>query len=144
MLKPYRFYFICQVWPESLQLDWFERTRFEDIPFDHITPDQKANWINLTDNDFDSLLPLIDKEVKAEKSQEAVFQLFSRGVATQRDEWVYDFSKEVLIERMKYFVEVYGDRLENGVTRELDIKWDTDLESYLKRKISKKFRAISF
>jgi predicted helicase len=39
-------------------------------------------------------------------------------VATLRDEWVYDFSKEALIKRMKYFVEVYGDRLEHGVKRE--------------------------
>ena len=121
------------------KLDWFERTKFEDIPFDHITPDQKANWINLTNNDFDTFLPLIDKEVKAGRSQKAVFQLFSAGVKTQRDEWVYDFSKDALIERMKYFVEVYSDRLENGVERELDIKWDRELEKYLDRRISKKF-----
>jgi predicted helicase len=109
---------------------WFERAQFEQIPFDHITPDQKANWINLTDNDFDSFLPLIDKEVKAGRSQEAVFRLFSAGVKTQRDEWVYDFSKDALIERMKYFVEVYQEQLEKGVRRELDIKWDADLENY--------------
>ena len=122
------------------KLDWFDRIRFEGIPFDHITPDQKENWINLTDNDFDSFLPLIDKKVKAEKSQEAVFQLFSSGVKTQRDEWVYDFSKEALIERMKYFVEVYSDRLENGVRRELNIKWDRELEKYLERRISKEYK----
>jgi len=122
------------------KLDWFERTKFEDIPFDHITPDQKANWINLTDNDFDTFLPLIDKEVKAGRSQQAVFQLFSAGVKTQRDEWVYDFSKDALIERMKYFVEMYGDRLENGVEKELDIKWDSDLTSYLSRNIQKQFK----
>jgi predicted helicase len=81
------------------KLDWFERTKFEDIPFDHITPDQKANWINLTDNDFDSFLSLIDKEVKAGKSQKAVFQLFSRGVGSYRDEWVYEKSNGTLILR---------------------------------------------
>jgi predicted helicase len=134
------FYFTLQdEQTKEEKLDWFERTKFEDIPFDHITPDQKANWINLTDNDFDTFLPLIDKEVKAGRSQKAVFQLFSAGVKTQRDEWVCDFSKDALTERMKYFVEVYSDRLENGVKRELDIKWDPDLESYLRREISKKF-----
>ena len=134
------FYFTLQdEQTKEEKLDWFERTKFEEIPFDHITPDQKANWINLTNNDFDTFLPLIDKEVKAERSQQAVFQLFSCGVATQRDEWVYDFSKDALIERMKYFVEVYSDRLENGVERELDIKWDRELEKYLDRRISKKF-----
>jgi predicted helicase len=127
------FYFTLQdEQTKEEKLDWFERTKFEDIPFDHITPDQKANWINLTDNDFDTFLPLIDKEVKAGRSQKAVFQLFSAGVKTQRDEWVCDFSKDALTERMKYFVEVYSDRLENGVKRELDIKWDPDLESYLR------------
>ncbi|MGV0028779.1 type ISP restriction/modification enzyme [Phormidesmis priestleyi] len=140
MSKAKIFYFTLQdEQTKEEKLDWFERTKFEEIPFDHITPDQKANWINLTDNDFDTFLPLIDKEVKAGRSQQAVFQLFSRGVATQRDEWVYDFSKDALIERMKYFVEVYNDRLENGVERELDIKWDRELEKYLDRKISKKF-----
>ena len=140
MSKAKIFYFTLQdEQTKDEKLDWFERSRFEAIPFDHITPDQKANWINLTDNDFDTFLPLIDKEVKAGQSQEAVFQLFSSGVKTQRDEWVYDFSKEALIERMKYFVEVYGNRLENGVRRDLDIKWDADLERYLERGIKKKF-----
>lgn len=140
MSKAKIFYFTFQdQQTKEEKLEWFEQTRFEKIPFDHITPDKKENWINLTDNDFDSFLPLIDKEVKAGRSQEAVFQLFSRGVATQRDEWVYDFSKEALIERMKYFVEVYQDRLENGAKQELDIKWDRELEKYLGRKISKIF-----
>jgi len=121
------------------KLEWFEQTRLEQVPFEHIAPDRKHNWVNLTDNDFDDFLPLIDKQVKAGKSQEAVFQLFSRGVATQRDEWVYDFSKEALIERMKYFVEVYQERLKDGKRRKLDIKWDRELDKYLKRRVSKKF-----
>ena len=142
MKKAKIFYFTLQdEQTKEEKLNWFQQTSFEKIPFDYITPDQKSNWINLTDNDFDTLLPLIDKEVKAGKSQEAVFQLFSRGVATQRDEWVYDFSKEALIERMKYFVDVYQERLSENIRRELDIKWDPDLESYLKRGICKKFES---
>jgi len=134
------FYFTLQdEQTKEEKLDWFERTKFEEIPFDHITPDQKANWINLTDNDFDSLLPLIDKEVKAGKSQKAVFQLFSRGVGSYRDEWVYALSKEALIEQMKYFIEVYQERLKKSVRRELDIKWDADLERYLERGILKTY-----
>ena len=143
MSKAKIFYFTMQdEQTKEEKLDWFERTKFEDIPFDHITPDQKANWINLTDNDFDSFLSLIDKEVKAGKSQKAVFQLFSRGVGSYRDEWVYDFSKELLIKRMEYFVEVYQERLENAIRRELDIKWDADLERYFERKVLKKYDPV--
>ena len=86
---------------KDAKLEWLERVSFEKIEFDNINPDGKGNWINLTDNDFDSFLPLVDKEVKAGKSEKAIFKLFSRGVATQRDEWVYDFSKNILIIRIK-------------------------------------------
>jgi predicted helicase len=142
-MKAKIFYFTLQKeQTKEEKLEWFANKKFAEIPFDHITPDEKANWINLTDNDFDSFLPIIDKDVKAERSEEAIFQLFSSGVKTQRDEWVYDFSKEALTERIKYFVEVYQDRLENSVKREFDIKWDTDLERYLERRIVKEFQNL--
>jgi hypothetical protein len=45
---------------------------------------------------FDTLMPMASKTAKAAKkpSQEkAIFKLFSPGVATNRDEWVYEDSK---------------------------------------------------
>jgi predicted helicase len=71
------------------KLDWFRTTKLRNIDFQRVYPDVKNNWINQADNDFESLLPLVDKEVKAGKAGEAVFQLFSLGVVTARDEWVY-------------------------------------------------------
>ncbi|MFG3816049.1 type ISP restriction/modification enzyme [Limnothrix redekei LRLZ20PSL1] len=105
-----------------------------------IRPDAKQNWINQTDNDFDQLLPLVDKEVKAGRGDRCVFRLFSAGVKTQRDEWVYDFSRESLEQKVKYMIAAYQERLKTGKRREsLDMKWDEDLETYLKRGIQKKF-----
>lgn len=93
MSKAKIFYFTLQdEQTKEEKLDWFERTRFEEIPFDHITPDKRANWINLTDEVYDNFVPLIDKRSKRENTIQAVFELFSRGVETGRDEWVYDFS----------------------------------------------------
>ena len=118
MKKAKIFYFTLQdEQTKEEKLDWFERTRFEQIPFDHITPDQKSNWINLTDNDFDSLLSLIDKDVKAGKSEQAVFVLFSRGVETTRDEWVYDFSRIGLISKIKFFIENYDKSIDKKSQR---------------------------
>jgi len=122
------------------KIKYIESTSFQDIPFDHITPDQKTNWINLTDNDFDTFLPLIDKQVKAGKSQEAVFKIFSAGVKTQRDEWIYDFSKDALIEKIKYLIDGYMEQLKHGTTREFDIKWDSETIQYIHRKIPKFFK----
>ena len=61
---------------KDAKLEWLERVSFEKIEFENINPDSKGNWINLTDNDFDSFLALMDKEVKAGKSEEAVFKIF--------------------------------------------------------------------
>lgn len=94
---------------------------------EEIRPDPKNNWINQTHNDFDSLLPLIDKHTKAAKTQRserAIFKLFSAGVKTQRDEWVYDFSPKALETKMKFFVEQYEGVRKSGSTQaEHPIKW---------------------
>ncbi|MCC5644621.1 hypothetical protein LC607_17080 [Nostoc sp. CHAB 5824] len=41
--------------------------------------ERSLNWINQTNNGFDNLLPLVDKDVKAGKAQKAIFKLFSSG-----------------------------------------------------------------
>jgi predicted helicase len=110
---------------------------------EEIKPDPKNNWINQTHNDFDSLLPVIDKNTKAAKSkrsERAIFKLFSRGVATQRDEWVYDFSSKALEAKMKFFVEQYERERITGKHQTKDlIKWDRELDKYLNRGIEKHF-----
>ena len=54
---------------------------------------------------------------------------------------MYGFSEKELANKASYFVEVYQDRFENSSRRELDIKWDRELEKYLVRQISKTFEA---
>lgn len=122
------------------KLAYLSEYKIHDMPFEHIAPDKKNNWINLTDNDFDDLLPLIDKDVKAGKGKKALFELFSSGLKTQRDEWVYDFDKNNLENKMKYFVEIYEKTRANPKTPEKNkIKWDRELDKYLERGIEKSF-----
>jgi predicted helicase len=40
---------------------YFSSQKFRDLGFTHLKPDNNGNWINQSDNDFDSLLPLVDK-----------------------------------------------------------------------------------
>lgn len=122
------------------KLEFLAKTKFNQLEFLHIIPDQNNNWINQTDNDFDSLLPLIDKEVKSGKAETAVFKLFSSGLKTQRDEWVYDLSLQNLTEKIKYLISIYQNTLKDPDFQDkFTIKWDADLSQYLKRKISKSF-----
>jgi predicted helicase len=119
---------------------YFSSQKFRDLAFTHIKPDDNGNWINQADNDFDSLLPLVDKDVKAGKGESAVFKLFSSGLKTQRDEWVYDLSENALEEKIKFLIQVYQATLKDPKYPDKHkIKWDRELNKYLDRKISKTF-----
>jgi len=125
------------------KLKYLRETEFREISFKHIRPSKKHNWLKLADNNFEDLIPLIDKGVKKGKSQEALFKIFSRGVASQRDDWVYDVNKDHLKKKMKYFVDIYQQTLdaEGEFEDKYLIKWDRELEKYLNRNIEKSFDA---
>ena len=120
--------------------NFISNTKINQINFEHIIPDKRNNWINQTNNDFDELVPLIDKDVKAGKSEQAIFKLFSSGVKTQRDEWVYDFFKDNLEDKMRFAIDVYQQTLEDKDYPDKDkIKWDRELTKYFSKRISKEF-----
>ena len=84
-----------------------------EIAFEEIRPDAKHNWINLTGNDFDSLIPIATKETKAAKKtwqEKAIFKLFSLGVSTNRDEWVYD-DDPASVEKVRFLIDAYDSLL---------------------------------
>ena len=79
------------------------------LAFDEVQPDKNSNWVNLTSNDFETLIPLASKDAKeaTKLSQEkAVFKLTSNGVVTARDEWMTDFSHSVLGAKTAYFCDI--------------------------------------
>ncbi|GAB4035432.1 hypothetical protein GCM10028774_24790 [Spirosoma jeollabukense] len=127
-------------WTRKEKLSWFDEHHLKEIDFDFIIPDAKQNWINQSENDFETLLPIIDKRAKGKGTAQSVFKLFTSGIKTQRDEWVYDFNKEALSKRMAFFIDVYNLTLNKlNFENKFDIKWDRELEGYLKRRVSKKF-----
>ncbi|HEX9926647.1 MAG TPA: type ISP restriction/modification enzyme, partial [Anaerolineae bacterium] len=121
--------------PADEKQNYLRDNNFEDLSFEHIVPNKRHTWINQTENDWDDLLLLFDR-----KTKETVFNVFSNGVKTQRDEWVYDFSNEALVEKMGFFVDVYRQTLQNpDYPDRFQIKWDADMTRYWERGISKTF-----
>ena len=118
-------------WHKDKKLQWFIENPLQKISFDIIRPDKTANWINLSDNDFETFIPTISKQ-----KINQIFELFSNGVATQRDEWVYDFSEKNLSNKANFLVDEYMTLLENNNnTWNEIIKWSRDLKSkFLQKK----------
>jgi len=122
------------------KIAFLQSQTFDKIKFEIVTPDKKNNWINISSNDFDELIPLSDRDVKAGKSNNAIFKLFSLGIATHRDSWVYDFNREQVEKRVKHLISIYSKTLADpNYKGKHSIAWDSDLEKYCKNHIKKKY-----
>ncbi|MDR2100182.1 MAG: N-6 DNA methylase [Campylobacteraceae bacterium] len=127
-------------WRKEQKLQWLSENHLRELidRFEIIRPDKHNNWINLADNDFDSLLSLCSKNAKFGRGNETLFELFSLGVNTARDEWVFDLSKENLTSKISYFVGRYNKQLnsdkKDNASLDYTIKWSEALKTHLNRK----------
>jgi predicted helicase len=94
---------------------FLQAKRLEQRQFEEIKPDKTNNWINQITNDFDLLIPVADKETKSARvpgQERAIFRLFTLGVVTNRDEWVYGFDSHEVARKVKHLIKVYHSDLE--------------------------------
>ncbi len=84
-----------------------------------ITPDKYGDWINQRDESFYQFMPIGDKK---SGNQNAIFSLYSCGVATSRDTWVYNFSKDQVQKNMKKMIQFYNQELARLKDKTLDKK----------------------
>lgn len=93
---------------------YLSNNKFFQLQFKQLIP-RDNNWIDIADNDFDSLLPLIDQDTKfaKNKADATVFKLFSLGVITARDEWVYAHSQENVEQKTRYLIDIYNQDVKN-------------------------------
>ena len=108
-----------------------------DIAFDDIAPDAKNNWLNQSNPDFAGLMPIANRESKFAKTPadgRAVFGLYSMAIATNRDEWVYDFDVRNLRNKALFFADAYNDLLDGGSPPDAPvIKWSSTLRDRFQR-----------
>lgn len=132
-MKQAQIYYISlpDEWRKEQKLQWFAGNSLGKIAFEKITPDEKGNWINQADNpEWEDFLPVCSKEVGIN----AIFAFSSLGVSTNRDEWVYDFDKENLQQKMRFFIDKYNDLLQKqDFSWEDTIKWSRDLKRKFER-----------
>ncbi len=80
-------------------------SNLDAIPFETITPNNKGDWINQREDGFEKLIPLKrDKKLQ----NPSVFDINSNGVTTGRDPWVYNFSKDALMQNVQKCIDTYN------------------------------------
>lgn len=131
------------------KLSWLSQSKIEELDFERIVPDYNSNWINNTDNDWDELIPICSKEVKGGKSKNAIFELYTNGVVTARDEWVYDNEINNLKSKIQFLVNTYNadvkklftkvEKNDLGNSIDYSIKWSRAVKNDLSKGINYSF-----
>lgn len=125
------------------KLSWLSGAQLSTLTAEEIALDEAGTWINPGERDFAALLPLLDKTSKAatsKRGERAIFKLYSPGLKSQRDEWVYDFSPMALEAKMRFLVEGYeAARISPRIQGQNAIKWDRELTRYRERNVEKQF-----
>lgn len=136
----------------------------DNVEWQHLQPDIRYTW--LTKNlysEFDTFLSIGTKEAKAARIVEAggvetktVFKIYSPGVQTNRDSWMYDFDSKRLGDKASRMIETYNAEIARwtraGSPKEIDnfvinddskIKWSSRLKECFARRIEAHFTSSS-
>ena len=132
---------------QQLLIDFNDCT---DVPMKKMSIDAKYTWLTEgLHTEFDTFIPIGTKEAKVQKdvASDVIFKTYCRGVTTNRDAWVYNFSRNILSENVQRTIEYYRlqalrwEHRENRQAKIVDfvesdltkIKWDRELRQHLQR-----------
>lgn len=95
----------------------------ENIEWTKIVPDDNNDWINMKNNKFYEFTPLCPDNKYVES--ESLFVTYSLGIATNKDPFLYNFSKVKLMKNADSMIEFYNDEREKkNKNTSYNIKYD--------------------
>lgn len=112
-----------------------------------LEPNEKNDWINVRDGYFDNLLPIYP-EKKFASDTKSIFSTYSLGIASSRDSWVWNYSKETASNNMIISIKYYSDNMRlisEKLTNELSfdetkISWNDSLIDNCKNGVNISFK----
>jgi predicted helicase len=105
-----------------------------------IKPNAQGTWLNQAEESeqWNNYLPLASKDAKAGKAgANTIFKMYSLGVVTARDEWVYDIDESHLTSKINFLIDTYNKQ--SNAELDSTIKWSRAVKNDLRKKISYQF-----
>ncbi|MGD0093699.1 MAG: type ISP restriction/modification enzyme, partial [Planctomycetota bacterium] len=143
-----RYHRVPQDWRREEKCEFLEdKVAISGVKWKILEPDDRNRWLVPENGDeFAGFVPIGSRQAKAGQTGEGktIFSLYGRGVATCRDEFVYDFDHATLCARVQQFVEDYNSEVDryrrSGGKGKIDdfvrykpVKWSESLKLNLKR-----------
>ena len=123
------YYHSDSMWRKKQKLDFLvERQHVGNMDWQVIKPDNRHTWLTEGLHDeFETFVPIGNKNTKAGKLKDAktMFWTYSRGVATCRDSWVYNFNKDALYANVSKLIGNYNSEVDRW-NRRGDSQQDVD------------------
>jgi len=116
-LETCQIWYACldEFWRKEQKYDWLNKeTHYANVHWQEITPNQKHIWLTGGMSvDFETFMPMGTKEAKYSKKKkvETIFKLYSNGVKTNRDFWVYNYSISELSKNVQQTIGVYNEQV---------------------------------
>lgn len=131
----------------------------ENIEWRTLKPNSHGDWVNQRNDAFESFIPLAP-EKKFDAKTKSVFLTYAIGLASNRDAWVYNFSKSKVEQNMQRMIKFYNEQLKGyqaekisnpnlSVEEYIDtdaikISWTRALRNSLKNNISINYNSNCF
>lgn len=88
-----------------------------------ISPNEHGDWLNKRSELFKLYTPL-EPEKKFDTKAKSIFNTFAIGLASNRDAWVYNFSKQAVVRNMSAMIDFYNQQQQ---TYQQQVKQDPEL-----------------
>ena len=85
-----------------------------------LEPDEHDDWLNQRDQQFPQFIPL--GGTGKTKSTSALFEMYSLGIASNRDAWAYNFSRDALERNVKTTFDFFNSEIERLAIEEPEIE----------------------
>jgi predicted helicase len=106
---------VGQDWRKEKKWKWLEeKQHIGGVKWRKLLPDERHTWLHDEESaEFNGFLTLGTKDTKARESldAQAIFRTYSLGIATNRDEWLFDFTSEGLTEKVTRLIENYNSEV---------------------------------
>ncbi|MBX3721206.1 MAG: N-6 DNA methylase [Turneriella sp.] len=116
------------------KLLFLKNSKITDLELKQIKP-KGDYWLNTQKSNYDDYTDL-----QAKEKELGFFNSISNAVPTNRDYWVFDFEKEMLERKIRFFIQAYNGLLNTHQGRDtafedISIKWSRDLKNKFKKKM---------
>lgn len=155
--EPGKIYYatVDELWRKEEKYSYLNQCqKWDVVKWKMIEPDKKYTWLTEgLQDDFETFIPICNKETKNKFDHDsAIFKMYSIGVQTSRDAWVFNYQTNELIKNVTSLMKNYNHQAELWQQRQPNdtvdefveyddtkVKWSSHLKESLKANLKGKF-----